>query len=417
MLPEIINQTISITSPDINNDTTASIQRLGIIVNNVTLTSLPNIVIASLAEDIPAVSAMVIPSGISTITNVTVPSGSAIIDAISIPTYSMPIIENVTVVIPPIIINDANTNILMTPPVDSWVSGQQVIISARDSGATGLRALEMNFTASDNTSRSSSDEWLVLDVRASIPDIFPDISENTLFLNVKYPNEEGRGGIDWSDPQSHSGNPNIILGVPKPDNSYTDDITDEGCAVYRQLLIYVNSTNTWNPTNSTIASNESSSDTLCILVLSFEHFSTYGVSTGSSGSSSSGSSSSGSSSSGSSSSGSSSSGSSSSGSSSSSSSGSSGVDGRVRVTTDTSESEIPSWVLDVALSWASGESQDRSFGAVLNYLAGSGTIPHTDKYGMPEWVKNPVLWWGDNLVTDKEFIDMISYLVSNDILE
>ena len=81
------------------------------------------------------------------------------------------------------------------------------------------------------------------------------------------------------------------------------------------------------------------------------------------------------------------------------------------------DNNIPTWVRDVSLSWASGELlHERSFKAVLNYLANSGTIPHTDKYDMPKWVKQPVLWWGEGLITDEEFIHMISYIVRNDIL-
>ena len=150
---------------------------------------------------------------------------------------------------------------------------QKVVIPARNNDIIGIRVLEMNFTTSENITDSSSDEWIASEIKAAIPDDFPELSENALFLDVKYPYEEGRGRIDWSDPQNHMGNPHITLGIPKPGESYTGDVTEQGCAIYRQVLIYENSTNTWNSTNNIIISNDSTSETLCRIVIPFEHFS------------------------------------------------------------------------------------------------------------------------------------------------
>ena len=159
-LPQNITNATIIESPAINSNVSASIESLNIMVNNNAVTSLPNIVIISQSGEIPQIDAMVVTSGISAITNATIPRGSTIIDALSIPTYTIPRIANVTMAIPPIIISGNNTNILMTPPVDSWVPNQQVVISSGNNTTQDLHVSSMNFTASNNITNSNSDEWL-----------------------------------------------------------------------------------------------------------------------------------------------------------------------------------------------------------------------------------------------------------------
>ena len=192
------------------------------------------------------------------------------------------------------------------------------------------------------------------------------------------------------------------------------------------------STNSWSAdSGGVIISNEPINENFCRIVISFEHFSSYGlvgVATDTSSSSSSQSSSS--------------SGSSGGGATNSQGSPTSAEaikkledtinDGannlESQISSNTIEQEntlpntnLPSWLKSVAQSWSAGESDEKSFSAVIQYLIDSEMISvkninHDEPSNIPSWVKNTALWWSEDAITDLEFTSAISNLINRGIL-
>ena len=241
-------------------------------------------------------------------------------------------------------------------------------------------------------------------------------SDTSLFLDIKYPHEEGKGGVDWSKPANHHGTSQITINAAKPDVSYTMEKNSFGCAVYN-VYLYEDTTNIWNQNSGAkIISNEPIDSDTCKVVISFEHFSSYGLSpvSGSSSSSSIGSASS-------------SSGSISSGFSGGGRTGvspSSGSQSQSFTITDPENvpikrDVIPSWVKSTAGLWATDDVDQNGFLAGIAYMMESDIID-IQKQGtiseIPAWLKDTAMWWSEGYISDEEFTSAISYLIQRGIV-
>ena len=97
------------------------------------------------------------------------------------------------------------------------------------------------------------------------------------------------------------------------------------------------------------------------------------------------------------------------------------------------ETQIPSWIKNVAGWWASNEISEKEFLAGLTYLINNNIIfipfmpcglaaatadsdPTLDAKLVPDWVKNVAGWWATDQIKDADFLNGIQYLINNDIL-
>jgi hypothetical protein len=273
-----MGQTISVPSPDINTDGTSAIVKLNMTVGNDTMSSLPSITLMTNSTQKVSAETITISSGLSKITNSTIPKGNDIMDALSIPAYTLPAISNVTSILPPISISNDNINVIMSPPVKSWVAGQQIVIPISDVTHNNLIS-EIRFASSADSGGENS-EWLGVQLDNSMPESLPSLpnSETSLFLDIKYPAEEGLGGVDWSNPENHYNAPQITIHVTKPHSSDAMEKNSSGCAVYN-VYLYEDTAKIWNQNSGgIILSNEPINSDTCKVVMSFEHFSSYGLS-------------------------------------------------------------------------------------------------------------------------------------------
>ncbi len=370
-----------------------------------TMASLPPITIVTNSSQI-SFETITISAGLSKMTNSTIPNGNKIIELLSIPAYNLPKISTVTSVLPPISISDDNTNLIMSPPVKSWVAKQQIVIPI--SNVTQNNAVsEIRFASSESSSGTSS-EWLGVQLDDSIPESLPSLpnSDTSLFLDIKYPHEEGKGGVDWSKTENHHGTSQITINAAKPGAGYTMEKNDSGCAMYN-VYLYEDTAKIWNQNSgASIEFNEPIDSDTCRVVISFDHFSSYGLSPVSSSASSSSSTSS------------------------SVSSGSSGG-GRTGVSPSSgSQSQsftitnpedvpikrdaIPSWVKSTAGLWATDDVDQNGLLAGIAYMMEADIID-IQKQGtlseVPAWLKDTALWWSEGYITDEEFTSAISYLI------
>ena len=195
------------------------------------MSSLPPITMVTNSSQI-STDTIIISAGLSKMTNDPIPKGNEIIELLSIPSYNLPKISNVISILPPISISDDNTNLIMSPPVKSWVAKQQIVIPI--SNVTQNNAVsEIRFASSTNSNGTTS-EWLGVQLDDSIPESLPSLpnSDTSLFLDIKYPHEEGKGGVDWSNPENHHGTSQITINTAKPDTSYSMEKNSSGCAAY-----------------------------------------------------------------------------------------------------------------------------------------------------------------------------------------
>ena len=281
---DVILQPISIPSPDTNTNSTSVIAKLQMTINNIAVSSLPQITIASNDTTTLSSDTIIVSTGLSKITNSTIPKGNDIMESLSLPQYTLPQTSNVISVLPSISISDDNTNVIMSIPVKSWVAGQQIVIPISSSSnitQNNTAVSEIRF-ASLNNSDVGTTEWIGVQINNSIPDelgLIPN-SNDSLFLDIKYPYDEGLGGVDWSKPANHHSTPQITINVSKPDESYSMEKTASGCAVYD---VYLHDGNIWSQNSGvTILSNTLIDSDTCQVVISFEHFSSYGLSPASS---------------------------------------------------------------------------------------------------------------------------------------
>ena len=89
------------------------------------------------------------------------------------------------------------------------------------------------------------------------------------------------------------------------------------------------------------------------------------------------------------------------------------------------DTQIPSWIKNVAGWWANGEISENEFLAGIEYLINNNIIlldfiPCSKKIEsqttssaklVPDWVKNNAKWWSDDLIEDTDFINGIEYLI------
>ena len=87
------------------------------------------------------------------------------------------------------------------------------------------------------------------------------------------------------------------------------------------------------------------------------------------------------------------------------------------------ETEIPSWVKNVATFWCNDSINDGSFVEAIQYLIDNSIIvvPATqesfgDSQEIPQWVKNNACWWSDGSISDLDFALGLEYLVSQGII-
>jgi len=97
------------------------------------------------------------------------------------------------------------------------------------------------------------------------------------------------------------------------------------------------------------------------------------------------------------------------------------------------ETQIPSWIKNVAEWWASGEVSEKEFLAGIEYLINNNIIsipfmpcgiaaataaldPTLEAKLVPNWMKNTAGWWASDQIKDADFINGIKYLIEKNIL-
>jgi hypothetical protein len=97
------------------------------------------------------------------------------------------------------------------------------------------------------------------------------------------------------------------------------------------------------------------------------------------------------------------------------------------------ETQIPSWIKNVAGWWAAGEISEKEFLAGIEYLINNNIIfipfmpcgiaaataasdPTLAAKLVPDWVKNTAGWWATDQIEDADFINGIKYLIEKNIL-
>ena len=97
------------------------------------------------------------------------------------------------------------------------------------------------------------------------------------------------------------------------------------------------------------------------------------------------------------------------------------------------ETQIPSWIKNVAGWWANNEISEKEFLAGIEYLINNNIIsiyfmpcggaaaiansdPTLEAKLIPDWVKNNAGWWATDQIEDTDFINGIEYLIKKDIL-
>ena len=94
------------------------------------------------------------------------------------------------------------------------------------------------------------------------------------------------------------------------------------------------------------------------------------------------------------------------------------------------DTQIPSWIKNVAGWWANGEISENEFLAGIEYLINNNIIllnfmPCSTKIEsqtissvklVPDWVKNNASWWSEDLIEDTDFVNGIEYLIKKQII-
>jgi hypothetical protein len=93
------------------------------------------------------------------------------------------------------------------------------------------------------------------------------------------------------------------------------------------------------------------------------------------------------------------------------------------VTVNPPETEIPSWVKNIATFWCEDSIDDGAFIEGIQYLIENKIIvisatqsQKSDSQEIPSWIKNNACWWGEGNISDKDFASGIKYLVENGII-
>ena len=94
------------------------------------------------------------------------------------------------------------------------------------------------------------------------------------------------------------------------------------------------------------------------------------------------------------------------------------------------DTQVPSWIKNVAGWWANGEISENQFLDAIGYLINNNIIsvpfmPCSEKTEsqttssdkkVPDWVKNNAKWWAEDLIEDTDFINGIEYLIKKQIM-
>jgi len=95
------------------------------------------------------------------------------------------------------------------------------------------------------------------------------------------------------------------------------------------------------------------------------------------------------------------------------------------------DTQIPTWIKNVAEWWANDEISENEFLAGIEYLINNNTIQidfmpcrpidnpqiiHPSYKSVPDWVKNNAKWWSEDLIGDIDFINGIEYLLKKQII-
>ena len=84
---------------------------------------------------------------------------------------------------------------------------------------------------------------------------------------------------------------------------------------------------------------------------------------------------------------------------------------------------VPDWIKFNAGWWASGQINDDSFVAGLQWLITNGImhIPATEQGAgsdsvIPSWIKSNAEWWANDLIDDRNFVTGLQWLITNGIM-
>ena len=94
------------------------------------------------------------------------------------------------------------------------------------------------------------------------------------------------------------------------------------------------------------------------------------------------------------------------------------------------DTQIPSWIKNIAGWWANGEISENEFLDGIEYLINNNIIlldfiPCSLKIEnqtsspaelVPDWVKNNAQWWSEDLIKDVDFVNGITYLIEKQII-
>jgi len=93
------------------------------------------------------------------------------------------------------------------------------------------------------------------------------------------------------------------------------------------------------------------------------------------------------------------------------------------VSVQSPNTEIPSWVKNIASFWCDGKIDDPSFIEGVQYLITNKIIivpvtssDESDSKSIPSWIKNNACWWSKNQITDGDFAKGIEFLVKSGIV-
>ena len=97
------------------------------------------------------------------------------------------------------------------------------------------------------------------------------------------------------------------------------------------------------------------------------------------------------------------------------------------------ETQIPSWIKNVAEWWAANEISEKEFLTGIEYLINNNIIsfsfmpcgavaataasdPTLEAKLIPDWVKNNAEWWATDQIEDADFLNGIEYLITKNII-
>uniref|UniRef100_UPI0005B25866 hypothetical protein n=1 Tax=Candidatus Nitrosotenuis chungbukensis TaxID=1353246 RepID=UPI0005B25866 len=209
-------------------------------------------------------------------------SGQTIMNTLGIQNYSIPKFANIISVLPSFVTTPSGTSqYVVSPPIDTMVSGQKIVIPVESSllpSYGGLRQLTIESMDGKLPSGSASNDWFVIETASSIPSTIGSsgISESNvnLFVDVKYRYEEDGTGFNWGSSDNLVSNPTLKLSVAKSSSVISDA---NGCPVLNAYT-FNTSLNKWVQTGLTVSSLTSIDANRCELDLSAQHFSRFSLS-------------------------------------------------------------------------------------------------------------------------------------------